>query len=120
MMPDVTRLDTLRARRPLIHCISNLVTANDCANLLLAAGASPIMAQALPEAEEITAASAASVLNTGTPDDEKFRLCPGLRTRRLRPGAPHGAGPGGNRGQPAGACRASRGCSISSPRPFCG
>ena len=48
-MPDVTRLDTLRARRPLIHCISNLVTANDCANLLLAAGASPIMAQALPE-----------------------------------------------------------------------
>ena len=75
MMPDVTRLDTLRARRPLIHCISNLVTANDCANLLLAAGASPIMAQALPEAEEITAASAASVLNTGTPDDEKFRLC---------------------------------------------
>ena len=75
MMPDVTRLDTLRARRPLIHCISNLVTANDCANLLLAAGASPIMAQALPEAEEITASSAASVLNTGTPDDEKFRLC---------------------------------------------
>lgn len=75
MMPDVTRLDTLRARRPLIHCISNLVTANDCANLLLAAGASPVMAQALPEAEEITAASAASVLNTGTPDDEKFRLC---------------------------------------------
>ena len=74
-MPDVTRLDTLRARRPLIHCISNLVTANDCANLLLAAGASPIMAQALPEAEEITAASAASVLNTGTPDDTKFRLC---------------------------------------------
>ena len=43
--------------------------------LLLAAGASPIMAQALPEAEEITASSAASVLNTGTPDDEKFRLC---------------------------------------------
>ena len=40
MMPDVTRLDTLRARRPLIHCISNLVTANDCANLLLAAAAS--------------------------------------------------------------------------------
>lgn len=33
------------------------------------------MAQALPEAEEITAASAASVLNTGTPDDTKFRLC---------------------------------------------
>ena len=29
MIPDVTRLDALRARRPLIHCISNLVTAND-------------------------------------------------------------------------------------------
>ena len=116
MMPDVTRLDTLRARRPLIHCISNLVTANDCANLLLAAGASPIMAQALPEAEEITAASAASVLNTGTPDDEKFRPADA-------PPPPWGTPRCWTRwesGPAAGACRASRGCSISSPRPFCG
>ena len=37
-------LDRVRERRPLIHCITNYVTANDVANLLLACGASPIMA----------------------------------------------------------------------------
>lgn len=62
----------LRDRGPLVHAISNLVTANDCANLLLALGARPIMAQAPQEAAEITAQCAATVLNLGTPDDGKF------------------------------------------------
>lgn len=65
----------LRARRPLVHCISNIVSANDCANLALAAGASPIMAQAPQEMAQISAAAAAVVLNTGTPDEEKFSAC---------------------------------------------
>ena len=42
-------LAAIRACKPLLHCISNLVTANDCANLALAVGASPIMAQAPQE-----------------------------------------------------------------------
>ena len=74
-MPDFSRLDAVKRQRPLIHCVSNLVSANDCANLALAIGASPMMAQALPEMEAITAASSATVLNTGTPDEEKFRVC---------------------------------------------
>ena len=37
---------------PLVHCISNLVSANDCANIVLAAGASPIMADDPEEAAE--------------------------------------------------------------------
>lgn len=118
-MPDVTRLDTLRARRPLIHCISNLVTANDCANLLLAAGASPIMAQALPEAEEITAASAASVLNTGTPDDTKFRLCLACGRAASALGHPTVLDPVGI-GASRWRLQSIRGCSICSPRPSCG
>ena len=65
----------LRARRPLVHCISNIVSANDCANLALAAGAGPIMAQAPQEMAQISAAAAAVVLNTGTPDEEKFSAC---------------------------------------------
>ena len=69
------RLTELRAAQPLVHCISNIVTANDCANLVLAAGGSPIMAQAPEEMAEIAAAAAAVVLNTGTPDTEKFRAC---------------------------------------------
>ena len=46
----------LRRRRPLVHCITNYVTANDCANILLAIGASPIMADDPEETEEIAAA----------------------------------------------------------------
>lgn len=73
--PDVSLLEAVRCRRPLVHCISNLVSANDCANLALAVGASPIMAQAPEEMEAIAAASDAAVLNTGTPEEEKFRAC---------------------------------------------
>ena len=54
-MLDFTRLDKVRRQRPLIHCVSNIVTANDCANLALAVGASPMMAQAPEEMEAISA-----------------------------------------------------------------
>ena len=74
-MFDFTQLEEVRRRRPLVHCISNIVTANDCANLALAVGASPMMAQAPEEMEAISSISAATVLNTGTPDAEKFRAC---------------------------------------------
>ncbi len=59
-------LDRVRERRPLIHCITNYVTANDCANLLLACGASPVMASDPGEAAEITAQCGGLVLNIGT------------------------------------------------------
>lgn len=36
---------TVKAEQPMVHVLSNIVTANDCANLLLAVGARPIMAQ---------------------------------------------------------------------------
>lgn len=58
-------LQTLRQRRPLIHSITNYVTINDCANILLAAGASPIMADAPEEAAEITARCQGLTLNLG-------------------------------------------------------
>mgnify|MGYP000597525924 CR=1 FL=1 len=91
-MLEFTRLDKVRRQRPLIHCVSNIVTANDCANLALAVGASPMMAQAPEEMEAISAVSDATVLNTGTPDAEKLPGLPDLR--RLRPSS-GGAGPGG-------------------------
>lgn len=69
------RLDELRKTRPLIHCIANQVSANDCANVLLAAGASPMMAQAPEEMEEIAAISDVTVLNIGTPDGQLFTAC---------------------------------------------
>ena len=59
-------LQSVRQKAPLIHNITNYVTANDCANMLLAAGASPIMADAPEEAAEITANCQGLNLNMGT------------------------------------------------------
>lgn len=57
----------VRGKNPLVHCITNYVTAGDCANMLLACGGSPIMADDLAEAAAITAGCDALVLNLGTP-----------------------------------------------------
>ena len=46
-------LNNVRERTPLIHCITNYVTVNDCANALIAAGGAPIMADEPDEAAEI-------------------------------------------------------------------
>ena len=43
-------LKAVGARAPLIHVMTNTVSQNDCANLLLAIGARPIMAEAEEEA----------------------------------------------------------------------
>jgi hydroxyethylthiazole kinase len=59
-------LKELRQKKPLIHHITNYVTVNDCANVVLAIGASPIMADDLEEVEAITDISSALVLNIGT------------------------------------------------------
>jgi len=59
-------LETVRQKSPLVHNITNYVVMNLTANALLAVGASPIMADAAEEAEEITAHSDALVLNIGT------------------------------------------------------
>lgn len=59
-------LQQVRALHPLIHNITNYVTVNDCANILLACGGSPIMADDLDEAAEITAICGGLNLNIGT------------------------------------------------------
>ena len=56
----------IRERMPLVHCITNYVTVNDVANVLLAVGARPIMADDPAEAAEITALCAGLCLNIGT------------------------------------------------------
>ena len=55
-------LENVRNKRPLVHCITNYVSANDCANALLAIGASPIMADDKNEAEDMTIKSFAKIL----------------------------------------------------------
>ena len=60
------KLKKVRERRPLIHNITNYVTVNDCANILLACGGSPIMADDPDEAEEITSLCGGLNINIGT------------------------------------------------------
>lgn len=57
---------TLRQSRPLVHNITNFVTMNAVANALLACGASPVMAHATSEVEEMVVHADALVLNIGT------------------------------------------------------
>lgn len=59
-------LEDVRRTSPLVHNITNYVTVNDCANILLAAGASPIMADDIGEAAEITGICAGLNINIGT------------------------------------------------------
>ena len=59
-------LEEVRNNKPLVHNITNYVTVNDCANILLALGASPIMADDIKEAADITKISSALVINIGT------------------------------------------------------
>ena len=56
----------LRARKPLIHQITNYVVMNETANATLSLGALPVMAHAPQEVEEMAAAAGALVLNIGT------------------------------------------------------
>jgi hydroxyethylthiazole kinase len=58
--------EAVRKAGPLVHCITNYVTVNDVANMLLACGASPIMADDAAEAAGITSICSATYINIGT------------------------------------------------------
>lgn len=59
-------LDDCRKKRPLVHHITNTVTINDCANVTLAVGGAPVMAEAIDEVAEMAGLADALVLNIGT------------------------------------------------------
>ncbi len=59
-------IQRIRAEAPLVHNITNYVVMNTTANALLAAGASPVMAHAAEEVEEMVGIARALVINIGT------------------------------------------------------
>ncbi len=59
-------LENVRKNCPLIHNITNYVTVNDCANIVIACGASPIMADDKDEVADITTICAGLNINIGT------------------------------------------------------
>lgn len=79
-------LGRVRERKPLIHNITNYVVMNYTANALLACGASPVMAHAAEEVEEMVSLAGALVLNIGTlsPSWIEAMLKAGKRANVLR------------------------------------
>ena len=61
-----TCLENVRARTPLVHSITNYVTVNDVANILLACGGRPIMSDDIGEVEEIASICGGVNINIGT------------------------------------------------------
>lgn len=76
-------LGAVRERNPLVQCITNFVTVNDCANILLAAGASPTMAQDIREVEEAVARANGLVCNLGAIDLVDSMILAGKRANEL-------------------------------------
>ena len=56
----------IKEKKPLVHHITNYVTVNECANMTLAIGASPVMAEDIDEVEEMVSFASALVINMGT------------------------------------------------------
>lgn len=65
-------LTYIQQEAPLIHCITNPISINDCANILLAIGARPIMAEHPDEVAEITAIAKGLALNLGNITDARM------------------------------------------------
>jgi len=73
----------VREKSPLVQVITNFVTVNDCANIILAAGASPTMAHDIGEVEEIASVSSAMVLNIGTVEKIDSMILGGKKCNEL-------------------------------------
>jgi hydroxyethylthiazole kinase len=75
----------VRERRPVVHCITNLVTIGRVADALAALGARPVMASAPEEAAGMVRHAQALVLNLGTPSAERWQAArwAGVRASEL-------------------------------------
>ncbi len=78
-------VERVRARRPLLHHITNYVTVNGVANMTLCIGALPVIAQAREEVEQMVEAAGALVLNLGTlcPEQVEAMWMAGRRANQL-------------------------------------
>ena len=76
-------LTAVRGNKPLVQCITNFVTVNDCANIILAAGGSPTMASHPLEVEEAVCGVQALVCNMGAIDKVDSMILAGKAANRL-------------------------------------
>lgn len=76
-------LAAVRLRKPLVQCITNFVTVNDCANIILASGGSPTMAEHPLEVEEAVRNVQALVCNMGAIEKLDSMILAGNEANRL-------------------------------------
>ena len=76
-------LTAVRQKKPLVQCITNFVTVNDCANILLAAGGSPTMASHPVEVEEAVRQVQALVCNMGAIESVDAMILAGKEANRM-------------------------------------
>ena len=72
-MPEKLR-KVLKEKHPLIHCITNPISINQCANAILAVGARPMMAEHPAEVSVITGNAGAVLLNLGNLTDGRMEV----------------------------------------------
>ena len=76
-------LTSVRQKKPLVQCITNFVTVNDCANIILASGGSPTMASHPLEVEEAVSGVQALVCNLGAIEKVDAMVLAGKEANRL-------------------------------------
>ncbi|MBC2850134.1 hydroxyethylthiazole kinase [Cetobacterium sp. 8H] len=70
----ISSLEKVRKRVPLVYHLTNTVTINDCANITLAVGGSPLMSFCLEEMEEIIGFASSVVINIGTMEKSMVKM----------------------------------------------
>lgn len=83
MKEYINALRCVRENAPLVQCITNFVTVNDCANIILAAGASPSMSQDIREVGESVERANALVCNMGAIDYVDSMIVAGKKANNL-------------------------------------
>ena len=83
MIDFVSPLREVRKCTPLVQCITNFVTVNDCANIILAAGGSASMSQDIREVEESVCRASALVCNMGAIDFVDSMILAGKKANEL-------------------------------------
>lgn len=82
-MINETILTHIKTKSPKIHSITNTITINDCANIILAAGGHATMASAPEEAAEMTSRCDGLVLNLGAVSSLEAMVSAGKEANRL-------------------------------------
>ena len=83
MLDLAKALTQVKKESPLVQCITNFVTVNDCANIILASGGSPSMCMDAREAPEAVAIARALVCNLGAIESVESMLLTGKRANEL-------------------------------------